>query len=225
VPNYLWKMFKFLNREQYLARVWSNQELKKFSHLFKGKVINVSGWNDSDKEGKKYKDYFKNASGYCISNFKDERGYKGNVDEIYLDLEAELPGELVKMFDVVFNHTTLEHIYEFKKAFENLCLLSKDILIVVVPFSQRQHEKATINDYWRFSPRALRVLSEENGFITLYQSSNKNIFSAVYVFHIATRNPAIWKKVIGINLKSKAGDKIGKIPGVDSLRRIVRLFK
>ena len=43
-----------------LTRIWSNQELRKFSHLFRGKVINVSGWKDCDKEGHIYRDYFSN---------------------------------------------------------------------------------------------------------------------------------------------------------------------
>lgn len=42
-----------------VPRVWSNRELEKFGHLFSGKGVNVSGWKDIDKEGKKYRDYFR----------------------------------------------------------------------------------------------------------------------------------------------------------------------
>ena len=50
----------FKYRILHLTRIWSNQELRKFSHLFRGKVINVSGWKDCDKEGHIYRDYFSN---------------------------------------------------------------------------------------------------------------------------------------------------------------------
>ena len=38
-------------------RIWSNSELAKFSGLFTGDVVNVSGWNDFDKQSNRYKDY------------------------------------------------------------------------------------------------------------------------------------------------------------------------
>ena len=64
-----------------------------------------------------------------------------------MDLAVPLPVELENQFDVVFNHTTLEHIFDIFTAFQNLCRLTKDILIIVVPFLQEQHEN--FGDYWR----------------------------------------------------------------------------
>ena len=73
----------FVDRIHRIPRIWSNQELKKFSHLFKGDVVNVSGWRDIDKEGLHYKDYFRNAKNYTITNFKaDMRGYQGFKNEV-----------------------------------------------------------------------------------------------------------------------------------------------
>ena len=89
-----------------VPRVWSNRELEKFGHLFSGKGVNVSGWKDIDKEGKKYRDYFSNISEYWITNYKSEaRGFQGNQEnEIFLDLEEDLDESMHGKFDVVFNH-------------------------------------------------------------------------------------------------------------------------
>lgn len=115
----------FVDRIHRLPRIWSNRELEKFAHLFEGDIVNVSGWKDIDKEGRHYKDYFIKANSYTITNFKTEaRGFQGYSNEIFLDLEKDLPANLYLHFDVVFNHTTLEHIYSVHKAFSNLCNLS-----------------------------------------------------------------------------------------------------
>lgn len=182
----------FIDRIHRLPRVWSNQELKKYAHLFQGEVVNVSGWKDIDKEGKHYRDYFTKANSYTITNFKSEaRGFQGYENELFLDLEKDLPEELVAKFDVVFNHTTLEHIYEARKAFENLCKLSNDIVIIVLPFLQQYH--SDYGDFWRFSPLAIKRLFEENGLTPIYQSFNSDKMSSVYTFTIASKNPTKWK--------------------------------
>jgi len=182
-----------VDRIHRLPRIWSNRELEKFSHLFHGKVVNVSGWKDIDKEGRNYKDYFLNASSYAITNYNSkDRGWQGNKDEIFLNLENELDQKLYQYFDVVFNHTTLEHIYEVTKAFQNLCNMSKDIVIIVLPFLQQYH--SDYGDYWRFTPLAIKKMFETNGFELLYQSFNSNKRSSVYTFTIASRHPEKWKE-------------------------------
>jgi len=71
----------FEDRKFRIPRIWSNSELRKFAHLFTGKVINVSAWKDLDKEGNRYKNYFINASEYWISNYKPEfRGFQGDIE-------------------------------------------------------------------------------------------------------------------------------------------------
>lgn len=67
------------------------------------------------------------------------RGTSGLDNELFLDLESPLPEDLVDRFDVVFNHTTLEHIFNFHQAFDNLVEMSKDIVILVVPVMQQVH--------------------------------------------------------------------------------------
>ena len=115
--------------------------------------------------------------------------------EFFLDLEADLPQSFVKSYDVVFNHTTLEHVYEFRRAFANLCLLTRDILIIVVPWLQPQH--TSYGDYWRFSPTALGRLMADNGLHPIRLRWNTDRKSSVYVFGIGTRNPAKWRESIG----------------------------
>ena len=185
----------FIERKSVLPRRWSNQELKKFASLFTGDVVNVSAWKDADKEGKHYKDYFSQATDYYITNYKEEaRGFQGYDEEIRLDLTDKIDDKLKNHFDVVFNHTTLEHIYNVKEAFHNLCLLSRDIVIVVVPFMQLMH--ADYGDYWRFTPSAIKKLYEENGFNLLYLSFNNQRHASVYIFAIGSKNPEKWKAVI-----------------------------
>src|SRR5579872_1279134 len=91
------------NKDHYHARCWSNREARKFAPLFRGSIVNVSAWQDEDKEGCHYKDYFSAADEYWMTNYKaDARGWQGNRDkEIFLDLEKELPAELHAKFDAV----------------------------------------------------------------------------------------------------------------------------
>ena len=174
-----------------IPRAWSNDELRKFSHHFRGSVVNVSAWEDKDKSGGHYRDYFANCSSYSITNFGTSQGIlQGVSNEIYLDLEVQLPNALRNKYDVVFNHTTLEHIWDFRTAFTNICDLSSDIVIIVLPWLQPQH--ADYGDYWRFSPSAIARLFEERGLVPLYISWNETKMASVYLFAIAAKFPGNW---------------------------------
>lgn len=164
-----------------------------------GKVINVSGWKDEDKENKKYKEYFINVENYFLSNYKsDARGFQGNQEnEIFLDLEKDLDNSLYSKFDVVFNHTVLEHIFDVNKAFENLCKLSNDIVIVIVPFLQEQH--AEYGDYWRFTPLSLKKLFERNKMDLVYINYNDNEDESIYIFAIGSKQYSKWSKIKNIS--------------------------
>ena len=179
------------------ARNWSNAELRKFSSLYSGSVINVSGWKDEDMTGGHYAEYFSNAGEYVISNYPGERGYQSGQDEISLDLETEPPEGLKEHFQVVFNHTTLEHIYRVSKAIANLCAMSSDTVIIVTPFLQQVHyEEGSYGDYWRFTPMCLEKIFKENGLEVLYQSTNDNDWYIVYVFTVASKRPDLWRDKI-----------------------------
>ena len=143
----------FMDRKARVARIWSNEELERFAPHLTGHIVNVSGWNDHDKEKRYYSEYFSNKQSYTITNFdSNARGFQGKNNEIFLDLTSRLPNELISKFDVVFNHTVLEHIFDIHQAFANLCAMSKDFVILIVPFLQPMH--ANYGDFWRFTPFA-----------------------------------------------------------------------
>lgn len=179
-----------------VPRLWSNRELKKFGDLFSGSVVNVSGWRDQDKEGKTYKDYFSSCSEYWITNYKTEaRGFQGDLkNEIFLDLTSELEKSLYEKFDVVFNHTALEHIFEISTAFANLCRISKDIVIVIVPFLQEEH--GGYGDFWRFSPQCVDMLFRKNGLETVYLNYNDASDASIYIFAIGAKNKEKWNNLL-----------------------------
>lgn len=203
-------MIRNIDRLSRRPRIWSNQELKKIAPFCKGNIINVSAWRDKDKEGNIYKNYFTHADDYVISNYKaGVRGLQGVEKEIFLDLTDDLPGELVQKFDVVFNHTTLEHIFDVDKAFSNLCNLSKDLVIIVVPFMQLMHGE--YGDFWRFTPLCLRKLFEKNNLEMIYCNFNTEPNTSVYIFAVGSKKSSTWagkfpnvnKRGLGIPYKNE----------------------
>lgn len=177
-----------------LPRVRMNRVIEQIAPHFGGDVINVSGWDDRDKEGRTYRDYFSNADSYAISNHAGERGTGDAVEitDYALDLTAPLPEELEGRFDVVFNHTTLEHIFDVPTAFRNLCEMSKDVVIVVVPFAQEVHYNESYGDYWRFTPMGLRALFEQNGLSVVYEAANDDTNAGLYVLAVGARHSERW---------------------------------
>lgn len=181
---------KRVDRDFVRPRNWSNAELRRFAPYYNGAAINVSGWRDEDKQGGHYRDYFAAAASYAVSNFSGERGITEGSDEISLDLEAPFPRELEGRYQVAFNHTVLEHVFDIRTAIANICRLSHDTVILVTPFLQPVHYIAgSFGDYWRPTPMCLERLLRDNGFEVIYQSSNDNPWYIVYVFTVATRHP------------------------------------
>lgn len=218
----LGRVIMFEGRQFRIARLWSNKEIKKLAPLFGGKIVNVSAWDDRDKQGGYYRDYFIKKSNYYLTNYYGVRGYQGSDNEYILDLTKELPEDLIKQFDVVFNHTTLEHIFDIQKAFKNLCNLSRDVVMIVVPFSQVQHETNSFKDYWRFTPTCLQILFETNGFEVVYINSNNDRNAAIYIFCIASRNPDKWKPLLPeADLNRIAGECIGS----STLNKVLSLLQ
>lgn len=196
-------------------RLWSNAQLARFGHLFTGSICNVSGWEDSarDGTGSRYRDYFPNCTSYSVTNYPGQRGYRASIsaEQILLDLTKSLPPEWISKFDVVFNHTTLEHIYEVKQAAEALCNLTKDLLIVVVPFMQEQHfDDGSYGDYWRLTPMAVCRLFEEHGVTPLYVAANDaQPWYPVYIFYIGTKQPDLWRPHFDFDLDDALMHKTG----------------
>lgn len=190
-------------------RRWSNAELRKWGHIFTGSVVNVSAWRDLDKEGGRYRDYFPNASEYVMTNYwGSEVPNDGHPDAIFLDLEAELPESLRRRFDVVFAHTVLEHIFDIRRAFANLADMTRDVLIVVVPFAQNEHYGGEIfGDYWRFTPLALKKMALSHNMELVHLAANDTPWYPIYILAVASRQPDRWKSVF---------------PAIDWNRRLAR---
>lgn len=207
-----------------VARSWSNAELRKIGRLFTGSVVNVSGWTDEDKEGGWYKDYFPNCKSYAVTNYKGEYGWQDRSGEIPLDLTRELPEELQRRFDVVFNHTTLEHIFDFRRAFENICDMSSDIVILVVPFSQVEHYTGDFGDFWRFTPMSIKKMFDLSGFGVIHQAENCQSNSAIYLLFVASRTPERWAgKFECVENSLPTGYAIGARQGL--LSRLLRILR
>lgn len=218
----------FVDRVHRAPRLWSNVELKRVGHLFDGDVVNVSAWRDEDKDGRFYRSYFPAARSYTLTNFNaDMRGFQGRDGEIFLDLEQPLPAALTGSFDTVFNHTTLEHVFEFRTAFANLCALSRDAVILVAPWLQPYH--GDYGDYWRFSPTAIARLFAENGVTPARIVWNKAPGTSVYVFAIGVRDEARWRDVFEFDHDPQAPGFLEPAPdfaGRDALpKRVVEIMR
>lgn len=175
--------------QDWIPRVWSNKEILRYGKLFKGDVLNLSGWKDSDKDGGIYRNYFPHARSYTISNFGSEIGASGG-EEKELDLSKPYGGQ-IGTYDLVFNHTVIEHVHPTDLVIQNLCKLSNDCIMTIVPFVQQMHGVSEgFTDYYRYSPVALETLFREQGFETIYVSWNADHpLMNVYLFHLASKYP------------------------------------
>lgn len=175
-------------------RRWSNHELKTYAPLFGGKIVNVSGWRDEDKEGRTYKSYFTDAESYDITNYWGSHAANdGAPGSLFLDLTADLPANLENQFDLVFTHTVLEHIFDIPKAVRNMAGMTRDAMIMIVPFMQDEHYSPGIyGDFWRVTPLCVKKLMEDNGLTLLHLSSNDNPWYPVYLFAIGSKHPGKW---------------------------------
>lgn len=175
-------------------RRWSNRELATYAPWFEGEVVNVSGWRDEDKEGRTYKTYFTKASGYSVTNYwGSSTANDGDPDSLFLDLANDLPDSLRGEFDVVFNHTVLEHIFDVPKAVRNMADMTRDVMIMIVPFMQDEHYSPGLyGDFWRFTPLCVKQLMETNGLNLIHLSSNNSPWFPVYLLAIGSRHPEKW---------------------------------
>lgn len=190
-------------------RRWSNQELRRWAPLVHGDVLNVSGWRDEDKQGGYYRDYFSNAASYRLTNYRGTDAQDdGTDDALYLDLEAPLPESCLGICDLAWTHTVLEHVGDIQTAFGNLARLSRDLVLVVVPWMQDEHYTPGLyGDYWRFTPMGVERLLNQAGMELLYVSANDQPWYPVYLLAIGSHRPQAWA---------------GRFPSPDRTRRLAR---
>jgi SAM-dependent methyltransferase len=97
------------------------------------------------------------------------RGWGRYVDLNYPDFDLCAPLDETEQFDVVICEQVLEHVADPSAAASNLRGLAVPggHVIVSTPFLVRVHELPAYGmpDYWRFTPRGLRVLLERAGLV------------------------------------------------------------
>jgi SAM-dependent methyltransferase len=89
----------------------------------------------------------------------------GTVDHIGPLDAAVLPKTLLgRSFDVILCTEVLEHVYDWRSAFDNLSRLTSPggVVILTCPFFWPLHEQP--HDYWRPTPFAVRRAAEQAGF-------------------------------------------------------------
>lgn len=201
-----WMGLVVKSRPDWNPRQWSNRELRKLSGLFTGDIINVGAHRDGDKEGGVYESYFTNSQKYVKANYSGEDGIDESKDEVFLDLSVPVDGSL-GTFDLVFSHTVLEHVYPPSVAFDNICNLSKNSVLIVVPFLQCFHGRdGSYGDYSRFSPMMLEALFAERGFEIVYLNWNNDFpIMNVYIIVLATKNPGQYEGNLPTSSKAIVG--------------------
>jgi hypothetical protein len=193
-------------------RAFVNSLFRTYGPIFSGKVINVSGWDDRDGEGGTYRTYFPNISDYTISNAPNiqkgvgsVRATEGEHKEIAIDLDLPIPNELQRTFDVVFNISTLEHVFAIDQGFEDLCTLSRDAVLLSIPVIQQVHIAESYGDYWRMTTLGIARKFLEHGFTPLVIAANDQPFAPVYCFALAVRDPDKYRGVIDKVLRFEMG--------------------
>jgi hypothetical protein len=195
-------------------RLWSNDELKYVLDKINNynNVVNVSGWKDSDKEGGLYRDYFSKAAEYRISNYPDdkEKGVSSSND-IPIDLSQELSHSLINKFDIAFSHTVLEHVPNPEFAFEQICKLSSDLVITIIPWKQVLHfNPGQFGDWFRISPIAMRAWHQKNKLTIIHESWSPDYSPETYLFYVGSKKPLNHSNFNGIRQINELNGLVGK---------------
>jgi len=214
---------------KFSPRAWSNDELRKLKNYFpkNSRIINVGGWEDKDKEGGFYKDYFPNPVIYHVANYPGDSKRGTNVrTDLTIDLTKSLPGDLYFKYDIALTHTVLEHVPDPVFSFAQIGKLSRDIIITVVPFKQHLHfEPESYGDYYRFSPFSMRKLHKDNDFNILYESYMPIPSLDVYLFYVGTRFSERYRNFpIKLNHILDLNEIVGKMPIYSLLQNIIQRF-
>ena len=191
------------------CRTWSNKEIRKIAghlgHL--DSIINVSGWKDEDKEGHFYRSYF-SCNKYIISNFeKDSERGAVEKNSVFIDLEEKVSNEFKHKFDLVFNHTIIEHIYNPFNTLDNLFDLSRNYILCVSPWKQKLHfSPGNYADYLRLSPFFFRRWAKENSLKVIYESVTPSYYLEIYYVVLLAKNTDLHENILDLE---KLNNKLG----------------
>ena len=143
---------RFIKTRPSKARRESNLWLVSHASDINGHVLSIGSGTDGDREGRKYREYFKNCSSYTTS-------------EVSADFECDMVLDVRSMpeiddesFDCVFCSGVLEHVDDYASALKQITRILKrgGILLLGLPFRQAIHGRP--NDYWRFTEYGIRFM-------------------------------------------------------------------
>jgi len=77
--------------------------------------------------------------------------------------------------------------------------MSRDLVVVVVPWMQELHYGDGYEDYWRVSPFALRRMFSENDMELVHLVANNGKKESVYILAIGSKQPEKWKDKLKID--------------------------
>ncbi|MDB2411949.1 hypothetical protein N9W31_00695 [Litoricolaceae bacterium] len=190
-------------------RLVSNLIFERFIDVFGtniSTVVNISGWEDSDKDGRRYFDYFKQIKlkKYDISNVG---GYRGAVSQNQLCIDLDDRSFLAEPFyDLVFCHTVLEHVFDLFNAVRILSDLSSRFVFCVVPHVQQSHSTEDFGDYWRFNKEGIERLFLNQGitsWVSLYAERNGSSSYLCFIGSKCDQDQASFDKIFSSNDEPK----------------------
>jgi len=140
IAHFLFGIRRFQNRN--IKNIAKKIRNKKILELGSGKKIN-------GKYTYSVKRFFDNSNEFIMSDINPKFGHK-TIDITKLDVKHK--------FDVILCLNVLEHVFDFRKAIDNLynALKPEGIALIVVPAYYPLHDEP--RDYWRFTEHALKKL-------------------------------------------------------------------
>lgn len=134
------------------ARRLSDALLKSWCAQVTGAVLSIGSGNDRDGAGKRYRDYFPQASSYLTSECTPDAGC-----DLMLDVRS-MPHVGDASCDAVFCSGVLEHVDDPHAGVRECHRILKPggVFLVGLPFQQKIHRAP--QDFWRFTRYGVDVL-------------------------------------------------------------------
>jgi SAM-dependent methyltransferase len=134
----------------------SNKWLKTHCADVAGKILSIGSADDSDHEGKTYRDYFPKATSYTTSEVTT--GY--NTD-LVLDVR-KMPEINDAAYDALFCSGVLEHTDDYQAGMREMTRILKPggTLLLGLPFHQAIHSSPY--DFWRFTEFGVKYLLKDH---------------------------------------------------------------
>ena len=200
------------------GRTYSNVSLKRILPLLNViSVLNISGWDDGDKEGGRYSHYFsQKVNKYEVSHFEnDYLRSDTDISKMVINLE-DINYQAVEKFELVFSHTVLEHVFDQQNAFRIMCSLAEKYVVGVVPMINVLHWEETYDDYWRFTPHGIRKLFENNEFNLVHLEIGPSLSISQYIIFVGARHSVT--DASNLHLQEIISGKVGLFRITDLLK-------